>query len=158
MSGSKRKRKEQTKQLREREKEEFGEWASDALEDAQEFLNSATPFEISRALSEIGVSTTHRKGIEDILEEAVNDPDQSKLPPAEIIRGFLTHLLNRWKSEIQAKNREYDLDDFALLAETARYYAIPWVATKLAKKEPNPAPGLAQIQTLLEDSAKKDAG
>jgi hypothetical protein len=128
------KSKKRDRKLREhqkREKAEFMEWAKDAADDADEFLETATPFEISRSLAEIGVSTTHRSGIEEILSNIVNELHNQDAPPEAIVREMLTGLVSHWKSELKSKDKSVDLEDLVFLLQTAQHYALKWVSTRI---------------------------
>lgn len=117
-------------QLQETRAEYMG-WAQDVMDDVDDFLETATPFEISKALTEIGVSTSHRAGIEEILQQTANERVNSGMQPEEMVREFVTHLLNHWKSELKLKDRSTDMDDFVFLLRTAWYFTCQWITTQV---------------------------
>ncbi len=79
----------------------------------------ASPFEISSRLPELGVSTTHRAGIEGFLKSwhpPENDPEG--LTAFEVLG-------EHWIDEIIAKRCEApDFEDDVLLVEIARFFWI----------------------------------
>lgn len=112
-------------------KAEFMDWAQDAIDDADEFLENATPFEISRTLAEIGVSTSHRAGIEEILNRAVGEFTQAGASPDEMVRGFLTGVVDHWKSELQVKGKSADMEDLVFLFQAAQHFTLNWVKVRM---------------------------
>jgi len=126
----KRSRKLQEQRMEQR-KTEFMDWVQDAVDDADEFLATATPFEISQTLAEIGVSTSHRAGIEETLIRAAGELTQIGASPDEMIRGFLTRIVDHWKSELQAKGKSADMEDLVFLFQAARHFTLNWVKVRM---------------------------
>lgn len=98
--------------------EEFAGALEDAQEDALDFIETATPFEISETLAEMGASTVHRAGIESFLKNwQPNQADPGLDTPYEA-------LVVHWLKEIEHKRgpNTVDMEDDVLLLEIARYF------------------------------------
>ena len=127
-------------------KAEFMEWAQDAVDDADEFLETATPFEISRTLAEIGVSTSYRAGIEDVLKRAADEFIKVGASPDEMVRGFLIQVVDQWKSELRAKGKSADMEDLVFLFQAAQHFTLNWVKDRMRAdaNESLQTPGLSK--------------
>jgi hypothetical protein len=124
--------KNKNRKLREEwRKSELMDWAQDAADDAKEFLSTASPLEISRTLAEIGVSTSHRAGVEEILNRVVSELTQAAASPDEMVREFFTRIVELWKSELQIKGKPLEIEDLVFLFQTAQYFTLNWVKVRL---------------------------
>lgn len=92
----------------------------DAQEDAEAFFETATPFEISRDLSALGVSTSDREGINVILlrawDSSASDPLALRVPQ------LLRSLVECWVQEIRSKGREPVFEDKIFLTKAAEHF------------------------------------
>jgi hypothetical protein len=105
--------------------EEFPEMLQDAQQAALEFLSTASPMEICVALTELGVSTVDRAGIEAFLKAWMPNPQLSNLVSAD--QALSVH----WIAEIHRKRGAgaWDIEDEVFLVELARFYWLRLNAT-----------------------------
>jgi hypothetical protein len=102
------------------------------LEEARTFFESATPLEVSTALTEIGISTAHRSGIAELLDQAT----QHLLDPTPITgdrKEYLLHALtDRWIVEICRKGHgsKVRFEDRVFLIEAAQHCVVNWAEAK----------------------------
>lgn len=97
----------------------FDEDVQLAVEMAEDFLEEATPYELSLALTDLGVSTAHRDGIFKALDLAC--PNHSfTTPPA------FDALFQLWKKEAEAKQRVLGFDETILLLEASKHWVMIW--------------------------------
>jgi len=98
----------------------------DAQEDAEAFFETATPFEISRELSDLGVSTSDQEGIKVIVlrawDSSASDPIASRVPQ------LLRSLVECWVEQIRSKGREPAFEDKIFLTKAAEHfiYRFAW--------------------------------
>ena len=86
---------------------------------AQEFLDEASPFELSHALADLGVTTAHREGIFAALDRAC--PNQSFTVPLAPDK-----LYELWKQEIAQKKRTLGFEEAILLLEATKHWVMLW--------------------------------
>jgi len=101
------------------------------IRNAADFVDSATPLGLSVGLTHLGVATSHRDGIEKIIEhfwaEAKAVDNIARDRGIRVTAGLIGH----WEKEIAAKNRpELALEEFAVLAEVARFYVEDWAVRR----------------------------
>ena len=98
-----------------------------AMCEADDFLETAIPFEISMALAELGVSTTHRAGIIGIIERVWKDVAvQTMLTPAKRMDNLLRGIFGALEAEIKARNRTIDFEDRIFLTQAIVHFLELW--------------------------------
>lgn len=86
---------------------------------AEKFLAEASPYELSFALSDLGISTAHQDGIFKALDQAC--PNHAfTTPPA------FDALFQLWKKEAEAHQRILGFEEMILLLEAAKHWVVIW--------------------------------
>ena len=108
------------KRLRKLEKNEIEDAFLGIMEtvfEEREFILESTPIEISMNLTTLGVSTTHKDGINKFLREW--RPEAGQDEPLSAFEALAEH----WEAEIKKKRgTEPDFEDTIFLMEAARHY------------------------------------
>lgn len=118
----------------------------DAIIEAQEFFDTATPFEISMALTEAGVTTAHRSGIDELLDQTWKTlRSLPNLPAQESVKRLMQDLIETWETEIGSKNRsKVSLEDRVFLIQATNYFTNQWAKANHARTEARLRQNLAQ--------------
>ena len=136
-----------------------------AVEDGEDFFATATPFEISVKLSEQGVSTTHRAGVEAILDgqwarssESENEELAHHSAPATKVRvdALLRALVGHWESERQSKGRPHEMEAKVFLILAAQHFVSVWTRLRLAENERLLGLTRARIDVAQAEIMKQD--
>ncbi len=112
---------------------------------AFDFLETASPFEISCKLSKHGATTAHRAGIYAILDTLCS----SLMLKGEEVSSSDT-LARAWRREVEAKGREPEADDMAFLHVASIKFASEWAEERLAQNE-------ARLHALKSELARRDS-
>ena len=105
--------------------------AAEIIEDTEEFLEWASPRDISEALAETGVSTTNRAAIESILDRALLNMINEKPDTRTVSQRGLYALIDQWKAELALKALPRNFDDLVFLLQMAQHFVLEWAAKHL---------------------------
>jgi hypothetical protein len=107
----------------------------EAISEAESFFETACPFETSVALTEIGVSTAHRSGIEAVLDHTWEMLRSQDFDPAERGKSLIAALKDLWEEEIRAKGRDRVFEDRIFLIAAAQHFVSAWASAREKRNE-----------------------
>jgi hypothetical protein len=103
--------------------------------EALDFLEEATPFEISYELTQRGISTAHKEGIFLLLDANLQSQFAKNQTYSASNDKSQEVIAQTWRKEIESKGRKLTFDDLAFLSVAATHFSMDWSLSRLEMSE-----------------------
>lgn len=135
--------------------EETRELSHEMFEQWLEVLELSPPFRISMELSSHGATTSHRAGIDLVLQTAFEQAKDLKRASAEEAMPTLAKQLSKvWETEAKNKGRELNLTTSVFFWAAAEHFTWQWLDQKLGTSQPGLTSTPAETLTKLKSPSK----